>query len=826
MGDVKPESLNTLSAAAARAVETLEERILYAVSLDANGWSVITPSTDTRVVYVSNSTGNDTKTGLSEANAVQTIAKARTLIRGGMADWMLLKRGDTFHESILQWNKSGRNAQEPMLISSYGDVNAARPLLMTGVANGFTTGRAQLNNVYVVGLRFNASSRDPSGPEFVGTGGGSYGVQMLSQSTNVVFEDDVFEKYKTNVAIQKYYGPVSNIQVRRSQILDAYNTSGNAQGLYAEGVEGLTLFENLFDHNGWNETASGAWPSTFNHNVYVHSSSSGFSFVGNISANASSHGLQARAGGIVKNNLFLGNPIGTSFGLVNGSTTKAGGVEGEVSGNVYLGNRAIGTQGRGWGLEIGNTKVGGSTIVKDNVFAHDTQRLYPAIMLSYGTGGDNATNSVGVNNVTVQNNTVYDWHQGLSTNKDFLSGGTGYKAINDVVVKDNDFQTNSTSQIVLLNHARNAGEETWLGNDYWASAASNWFSIQSTLKSFNAWTAAVEPTATALQRDYVDPTRTAASYNAAQGGPATVAGFIEKARLQSKLNWNGAYTASPVINYVRGGFAVKVTPVSDTTPPTATLTASNVLTGGATAYTFTVAYADNIALDADTLDDDDVTVIGPNGYLQLGTLLSSTETAGGGRVATYEVTPPGGSWGSGDSGAYGISLRDDAVTDTSGNAVPAGAIGGFQVSIAASPTPTPTTPAPTPTPTPTTTPPKVTSLLFVPGGDDKLLIRFDKSVAASLTLNDFIVQRTKVGFQTPLANSVMNLSYNAAINEATITFPGLTRDQLQVANWKLTLKANGITDSSGKKLDGNGDGVGGDDVVFLFKKSQTVKAGT
>ena len=47
------------TAATAPVVETLENRQLMSVSLDANGWTVVTPTADSRVIYVSSSTGND-----------------------------------------------------------------------------------------------------------------------------------------------------------------------------------------------------------------------------------------------------------------------------------------------------------------------------------------------------------------------------------------------------------------------------------------------------------------------------------------------------------------------------------------------------------------------------------------------------------------------------------------------------------------------------------------------------------------------------------------------------------------------------------------------
>lgn len=41
--------------------------------VDANGWTVLTPSADSRLVYVSSSTGNNSNDGLSPATPKQTI---------------------------------------------------------------------------------------------------------------------------------------------------------------------------------------------------------------------------------------------------------------------------------------------------------------------------------------------------------------------------------------------------------------------------------------------------------------------------------------------------------------------------------------------------------------------------------------------------------------------------------------------------------------------------------------------------------------------------------------------------------------------------------
>jgi hypothetical protein len=96
------------------------------MSLDANGWTVFSPSADTHKIYVSNSMGSDANDGLSENTPVQTLAKGLSLMRDGYPDWLLLKAGDTWTGEAFDYvPSSGRSAAEPMLISSWA---AARVL--------------------------------------------------------------------------------------------------------------------------------------------------------------------------------------------------------------------------------------------------------------------------------------------------------------------------------------------------------------------------------------------------------------------------------------------------------------------------------------------------------------------------------------------------------------------------------------------------------------------------------------------------------------------------------------------------------------------------
>src|SRR5262249_37644605 len=103
----------------------------------AAGWTEFSPSVDTRIVYVSSSTGDDANNGLSHTKPKRTIAAGKALLRDGFPDWLLLKRGDAWGESLdtdQEFGLEGRSLTERMLVSAYGA--GERPLLRTGIGNG------------------------------------------------------------------------------------------------------------------------------------------------------------------------------------------------------------------------------------------------------------------------------------------------------------------------------------------------------------------------------------------------------------------------------------------------------------------------------------------------------------------------------------------------------------------------------------------------------------------------------------------------------------------------------------------------------------------
>jgi hypothetical protein len=375
--------------------------------IDADGWTIFTPSADTRIVYVSSSTGNDIYAGALQDKPVKTIAKGISRLRNGYPDWLLLKKGDTWYESIGWPNLSGRSASNPILLSSYG--TGPRPVIKSGGKSGFAAtgsrGIKAINNISLVGLDFYAQTRDPSSPEFAGVAGAT-GISWIINAANILIEDCVVRYYRNNIVMGEGPLVLSNVSLRRNIIVDAYSTDSHSQGLYADGINTLMLEGNVFDHNGWNASIRGAEPTIFNHNVYIQITNGPATLTKNILANASSHGAQVRSGGTVSNNLFVHNPIGLLIG--HSAST--------VSNNVVTEGGDIGPgDQRGFGIDV-NSTVNGSVKVVNNVIAHEASGSPYGHGIHFGqdTDGFTATNNLiyhwdhpildyGTHNVTSQN---------------------------------------------------------------------------------------------------------------------------------------------------------------------------------------------------------------------------------------------------------------------------------------------------------------------------------------------------------------------------------------------------------------------------------------
>ena len=391
--------------------------------LDANGFTVFTPSpgtgscaagtyTGTCVIYVSNSTGNDSNDGLSIGTPVKTIAQGLSLIRAGFPDWLLLKKGDTWKDesfAYLHTNVDGRSASEPALISSYG--TGARPLIKTNDSNyiGIGTGGAGDPGDFlaVTGLEFYAYTRDPNNAAFTGTSTSQEGVYFNDQTGWLLLEDNKFSFYSDNIAIQlPTNSGTSTVTIRRNVAVDSWSVVAHSQGLLTGNVANLVIEDNVFDHNGWNVSIAGADANIFSRNAYVQYTDNPIIFRRNISTNSSSEGVQLRSGGAATDNLFVQDSNGFDLGHLQGAPIITTGV---ASRNVILESKAVTNGYLGDGIDVYSAS-GSGVQVTNNIIAN------PAVPTGWALSLDST-----VTGITANNNIIYGWNAGQTV----FPGGSG-----------------------------------------------------------------------------------------------------------------------------------------------------------------------------------------------------------------------------------------------------------------------------------------------------------------------------------------------------------------------------------------------------------------
>lgn len=372
---------------------------------DVEGFYEFTESPDTRKVFVSSSLGSDLNNGLSEDQPVATISKGISLLRDGYPDWLLLRKSDTWNESLGQWTLSGRSASEPMVVASWG-TPGSRPLLQTGVDAGlYTSGGGGspdvISHLVFSGIYFHAHTRDPESPAFQGSAG-SAGISWLKGTQGLHIEDCVFDSYGVGLSIQDDDGiGIQNLILHRDIIIDSYGTAGvsHSQGIYLSGVDTALISECIFDHNGWNDNVSGANPTIFNHNIDIQYDCSNVFLKENIVLRGSSHGAQLGASGVAYNNLFVRNAIGLLLGTSEDITVDAAALN-----NVLLEGTDIDPNNiRGWGIDLENIN---SAQVTNNLVANE-------ISVS-----DDPPNIDDDPNTSYNGNIVYNWGSGR-----FVSAG-------------------------------------------------------------------------------------------------------------------------------------------------------------------------------------------------------------------------------------------------------------------------------------------------------------------------------------------------------------------------------------------------------------------
>ncbi|MBX7144559.1 MAG: hypothetical protein K1X79_08930 [Oligoflexia bacterium] len=509
---------------------------------DSFGWTHVAPSPDTRIIYVSNSEGSDSNNGLSPAYPVKTLAHGEALLRHIYPDWLLLKRGDIWNES-LSIQHSGRSATERLLIGSYGN-SSARPLIKSGANNGISIQGgggtpASSSNLAIIGLHLQANTRIPGSPDYTGVDGGS-GFLYLRPGEHLLLEDMQIEYYVVNLSVQAEGDGLYDFVLRRSIVTDAYGVEGvsHSQGIYASQIHGGLIEENVFDHNGWLESGpAGTEATIFNHNLYISAyvPTTGMVVRRNIIARASSNGMQLRPGGDVVDNLFLKNSIAMFVG-VSPST---------IIGNVVLDAKDISPrvgEQRCMGIEVQPDTP--SLLMQGNIVANAESTNYP-YGFAYKVIGGGAV----AQNISMIDNIAYNWlGAGLTLESD---------SVDSIQITRNVFEsTRLGMSLISQSGALGAPVLSLAQNAYYAALpASQWFSINYISTSMLQWTSSTQEVgATSTQIVFPEPNRSMATYNTQIGGEGTLEAFLVQTRTQTKSTWRTDLTADAAIAYIRAGF--------------------------------------------------------------------------------------------------------------------------------------------------------------------------------------------------------------------------------------------------------------------------------
>ncbi len=100
-----------------------------------------------------------------------------------------------------------------------------------------------------------------------------------------------------------------------------------------------------------------------------------------------------------------------------------------------------------------------------------------------------------------------------------------------------------------------------------------------------------------------------------------------------------------------------------------------------------------------------------------------------------------------------------------------------------------------------TTPPTLTGSSWVYQSQQAIVFQFSENVSASLDTNDLALVNQTTATTVPAAN--IALSYDAATNTATFTFPGYANGVLPDGNYRATLFGAGISDAAGNAMTGD-----------------------
>jgi hypothetical protein len=330
---------------------------------------------------------------------------------------------------------------------------------------------------------------------------------------------------------------------------DNYSESSHSQGLYTHGVNGITLEENIFIHNGWymqsingDNERSGGQATMFNHNTYF-SGSTNVTFNENMFIEGASSGNKFTAATdvenlVLHNNLYIGGEVGISMGANYPDNDQR-------FNTITISNNVL--------TDIGMSRPTNRTLswyfwfqgwsggrVDNNYLLH--QQL--------GANGNTVAMLISDDhrNVSFTNNIVYGLLDGIGLN-------VNTSDVSGMLFARNTIQIPTGSDYTIQALYGTLGAWTFSDNIYFSDkAVGTRFRLDSEDRTLEQWQSETKDNSTFSQFSFPDPTRSVAGYQAHIGEIATMEAFIAACRSQDRFHWDARYTTDTVNDWIKAGF--------------------------------------------------------------------------------------------------------------------------------------------------------------------------------------------------------------------------------------------------------------------------------
>lgn len=323
-----------------------------------------TPSTQTKIVYISATSGNDltgevylAENFTDEADALDpsftpmsfaTCKAAINHVRSAYAGaggwctgsfWFLIERGTTCAaddrlvstDLYNQFPFRGVNEEHRVIVGAWGDTSLARPIIRYNV-NGSESILIQADPgfqdyITIKNIHFYATNRDPSHPDYDVNALNTlmtpiytfYANDKIGVQNLFIVEDCEISYYSGAIEIQgtdSENGWFDGVVLNRNKIHHIFsNPVEYSSGIYASKSRGAKLIENVLHMIGHNRDAPVTYGTFYNQGLYLGNNLN-IEIIGNFIDNAAHGGIQCRRNSTheITSNLVTNCAIGISIG--------------------------------------------------------------------------------------------------------------------------------------------------------------------------------------------------------------------------------------------------------------------------------------------------------------------------------------------------------------------------------------------------------------------------------------------------------------------------------------------------------------------------------